>query len=475
MRTTMLFLPVAGILLSTIAGAQSYYFAPGSATNAASKKQVWDLKKGAQLTYLPRPVPMGVAGGNDTATSGKFIPTADSTLGALFMDAGGNLYIGTANHAAGRNALPNTAQFGDSIVQPGPASIGALIPEPSYEIAKFFDEVPVPVNNTPANPALVDGALELVNKSYAPNGCILQTDDSSICPAAIASGIQAQAVIANIGPYSSKTTDTVMRNTKVQMMGAQSGFLRGKVTDPDLSILPTTYGTGIEAYYANVIELNLPTSGGDSGAMILSDDQCPQIIGILIAGTGVVSYANPIGYFLNSPVLLANQVSSPLQPVMEPVGGCMPNHSATAAAVMAANSALNPDGSFAVSPAVADRATASMWNNADINPNPQDAIDQANGQAVVRANLATLAKIPGYVTAYAAGDHLGRLTSDGRLITIIVVIVDDVRNPGVALTAGKTAPQSLSGLPVLLEFVSSIKLLNGQMPMAAPSVTVTPN
>ena len=369
--------------------------------------------------------------GNDVPPAGQTKPLYYSTLGSVWHDLTPQYYILSCGHCGDRNAIPNTAVQNDSIIQPGPQNIGDTI-RPAYEIAKWWDGIQeLNLNNSQDNPQFGDGSLSLIDL----NSSGLVTE--------------AQANIANIGPYAGVTQPIYGRGTRIEMMSATSWYRSGEILSPHATVPIATVNNKV-IWYGDVIEVNIAHLGGDSGGSLLTNEQCPRIVGTHFGGIlgFPVAFSTPIKYLLNDPNVL-NQVDGNK---IAPEGGCVPNHATTINSLAQSN--INPDGSLAVDPATAEGATPDMWNKADINPDPQEAIDQANGEAVLARNSAVLTSLPGYGSSYVAGDHAGRI-SNGRLITTIIVWIDDVTNPGNRNAALKLAPTALEGIPVTVELASS--------------------
>ncbi len=236
-----------------------------------------------QQSKFSRPIPLGVSGGNINS----FVKIHhqsfcfSGTLGAMVQD-GANKFILSNNHVL---ADTNVAQPGELIVQPGLASKSIRCKQIlSDGVATFSDAFPI---NFSGGSNTVDAAIAAVE----PN--------------------DVSAEILNIGPIAG-TVATATVGLKVQKMGATSCLTTGKISAVGVSG-KISYGGGKIANFVNQIVINKKGFGkpGDSGSLIVTQDACPQAVGLLFAGAGngAQTIANPI-----SDVLLDLSVSM--------TGGC---------------------------------------------------------------------------------------------------------------------------------------------------------
>jgi len=153
-----------------------------------------------QKSTLPRPIDLGVSGGNINSfvTVNHKVFCFSGTLGAMVQDGSANQFILSNNHVLART---NIASPGESIVQPGLAAIHCQQIQ-SDEVATFSNAVQLDFSG---GTNTVDAAI-----------------------AAVDSG-DVNANILNIGPIAS-TVATAAVGLKVQKMGATSCLTKGRIT-----------------------------------------------------------------------------------------------------------------------------------------------------------------------------------------------------------------------------------------------------
>lgn len=203
----------------------------------------------------------GVSGGNENHVSRAFC--CSGTLGSLLSDSNGRPHILSNNHVLARS---DQAELGEDITQPG-----------------LID------NN--CSPAEVVGDLSAIPPL-----------DSNV-DAAIANlrmgAMRSDGAILDIGTISS-----IVRAPEVGLAVAKSGrttgFTAASIDAINVSVrVRFAVGCGVgrrfHASYTGQIAINTPTfsAGGDSGSLIVTNDACHQPVGLLFAGSGTTTIANP--------------------------------------------------------------------------------------------------------------------------------------------------------------------------------------
>ncbi|MBI3616582.1 MAG: hypothetical protein HY211_08740 [Candidatus Omnitrophica bacterium] len=191
------------------------------------------------------------------ASIGHYKITA-GTLGCLVKDKKtGKALILSNNHVL---ANSNEAQKGDSIIQPGAADGGK---NPKDKIAELERWVKISFGNR-AN--TVDAAVAL------------PLNDKDVSPAISSIGIPKGTVKGTVGLVIQKT---------------------GRTTDHTLGEIQDIHATvrvdydGKTALFRNQILTSAMSQGGDSGSLVL--DQKRRAVGLLFAGSDLVTICNPIG------------------------------------------------------------------------------------------------------------------------------------------------------------------------------------
>jgi hypothetical protein len=269
-----------------------------------------------QKSTLPRPIELGVSGGNINSfvTIGKKQFCFSGTLGSMVQDQGANQFILSNNHVLART---NIAQTGEPIVQPGLAVKHCQV-IPTDEVATFSSTVQLDFSG---GTNTVDAAI-----------------------AAVDSG-DVNSNILNIGPIAS-TVATATVGLKVQKMGATTCLTTGKISAVGVSG-QISYGGGQIANFANQIIINHKGFGkaGDSGSLIVTRDACPQAVALLFAGSK------------NFKQTIANPISDVLSDLgVSMTGGCSAAAAAPQAVGQAASATVAENATVAKD--LADSATA---------------------------------------------------------------------------------------------------------------------
>jgi hypothetical protein len=204
-----------------------------------------------------RPVPIGISTGHPDITAG--------TIGCRVKDGSGNLYALSNNHVF---ANSNEASIGDPILQPGPVDGGAY---PGHEIASLFEFEPIVMSRKARN--IMDAAIAASSDSEL--DWATPADDGYGVPNSV-------TVVAGLG-------------LPVQKYGRTTGLTKGQVTAINATV-NISYGPGKTAKFVNqiVIEPGTFSTGGDSGSLIVTDDDNLNPVGLLFAGSSTHTIANDI-------------------------------------------------------------------------------------------------------------------------------------------------------------------------------------
>ncbi len=319
---------------------------------------------------VSRPIELGVSGGNIHSFNKKKTLCFSGTLGSMVQDGSGTQFILSNNHVLDDS---NKGKRGDPIVQPGLADV-ACVQDPTTAVANLSRAVKI---------------------SFGGGNNIVDAAIAEVIPADVSSDIM------NIGPISS-TTVAPSPGLPVQKQGTATCLTTATISAVDAHG-KIRYGKGKVANFVHQIVINgpLPPNNfggpGDSGSLIVTQDSCPQAVGLLFAGSGdqKQTIANPI-----SNVLSKLHVSM--------TGGCT-------AAVTAPSAAAEQAGNATLSKELVDSATAVRDRHDD-----------------------ELMKIPGAVgTAIGVSDKPGQ--------PAIEVYIDKMTPEAQA-----SAPKEVEGLPVKL-------------------------
>lgn len=232
---------------------------PGD-TGPAADSEAADPKQG-----FPRPVPIGVSTGHPQVTAG--------TIGARVTD-GSRVFALSNNHVAANN---NQARRGDELLQPGSRDGGVVGRD---AIGTLYDFEPIGFCALSACPLnAIDAAIALTTADDLGT----ETPD---------------------GGYGSPRTWPIDADIgmAVQKYGRTTGHTFGRISGIHAT-MDVGYRTGTARFEGQiVITGNGFSAGGDSGSLIVTDgkllrDRRP--VGLLFAGTGTTTLANPIGDVLS--------------------------------------------------------------------------------------------------------------------------------------------------------------------------------
>jgi len=305
-----------------------------------------------------------VSGGNIHSFTKNHKFCFSGTLGSEVQDNNGKKFILSNNHVLDNT---NKGKRGDPIVQPGLADV-ACVQTPTDAVANLSRAVKI---NFGGGSNTVDAAI------------------AEVIPNDVSSNI------LNIGAIAS-TTVAPSIGLAVQKQGTTTCLTSGTISAVDFHG-KIKYSKGKIANFVHQIVIAGNFSGpGDSGSLIVTQDACPQAVGLLFAGSTapVATIANPI-----SSVLSKLNVSM--------TGGCTAVRTAPQATEQAGNATVSKD--------LVDSATAVRDRHED-----------------------ELMKIPG-----AVGTAIGMSDTPGR--PAIEVYIDKMTPEAEA-----TAPKEVEGLPVKL-------------------------
>jgi hypothetical protein len=212
-----------------------------------------------------RPVPIGVSIGNENEC-------AAGTLGAR-VTKGGNVYILSNNHVLARQ---NAASVGEDILQPG-----------RYDTS--------PQCSIPANSSI--GTLaQFVKISFSGNNTV----DAAI--ASTTTGLVNNGTFSGGYGVPNSTTKAATINMAVQKCGRTTGCTHGTVGAVDATIR-VQYETGVATFVNQVVvtgKRGAFSKAGDSGSLIVTDDNTANPVALLFAGGQTTTIGNPIGAVLSA-------------------------------------------------------------------------------------------------------------------------------------------------------------------------------
>jgi len=218
--------------------------------------------------WCERPVPIGVSTGHPAITAG--------TIGCRVIDVFYNVYALSNNHVY---ANENKANLGDNVLQPGTFDGGV---DPDDVIGTLADFVPIVFHPRKTN--TIDAAIALTTTGMLGNATPLGDPDYP-------NGYGA--------PSSTIRTDNLL-NLEVQKYGRKTGLTKGVITN-----INATVRVGYSKRSAIFVNQILITpgdfsAGGDSGSLIVTDDQAKNPVGLLFAGSSTHTVANPIDAVLEA-------------------------------------------------------------------------------------------------------------------------------------------------------------------------------
>ena len=231
------------------------------------------------LGFEPRPIPLGTSGGNIKDSSRSFC--CSGTLGSLVQDKDSVQYILSNNHVLART---NRAIIGETIIQPGLIDqIPGCSKDQADAVANLSDFVPISFRRNVSN--VIDAAIAQVQAGQVdPSGSIL-----------------------NIGEISNATAAPFV-GMNVKKNGRTTGMTTGTVTAIDVTVriqydrqCGITSLPQVATFTGQImIEPGAFSDAGDSGSLIVENcSSHPRSVGLLFAGSGSNTIANPIGDVLS--------------------------------------------------------------------------------------------------------------------------------------------------------------------------------
>jgi len=230
-------------------------------------------------TTRQRPAPLGYSVGHPAITAGS--------IGGRVVDGAGAVYVLSNNHVL---ANSNDASIGDPALQPGPYDGGTAPADQIGTLAAFNTIDFSGGSNT------IDAAIA---RSDATNlGNATPTDDGYGTPSAAIYGDA-----NNDGVFDDKTT---LLGLNVQKYGRTTKLTHGQITG-----INATVDVCYEVFFVFciksarfvdqlVIEPGSFSGGGDSGSLIVTDDNNKSPVGLLFAGSSTQTIANRIDLVLNN-------------------------------------------------------------------------------------------------------------------------------------------------------------------------------
>ena len=223
-----------------------------------------------------RPVPIGVSTGHYDITAG--------TIGCRVTD-GTDVYALSNNHVY---ANENEAEDGDSVLQPGAYDGGSEGADPevidgdeigtlsAYEPIEFPSDPSAPYNAWPEN--TIDAAIALC------------TEDTLGTSTPLGEG-------GGYGAPSSNTITAVI-GQPVQKYGRTTGLTKGAVSELNAAVLVGYSDDKVALFVGQIVILPNKgrgfSEGGDSGSLVVTNDDNKNPVGLLFAGGGRRTIANPI-------------------------------------------------------------------------------------------------------------------------------------------------------------------------------------
>ena len=191
------------------------------------------------------------------------------TFGCLVTD-GSDLFVLSNNHVlANENALP----IGSPIFQPGLLDGGSPTSDRIARLRRFVRIRRLPVNNR------VDAAIAVLTTA----------------------GVASASILPQVGRLGSTTPVAATVGMTVHKHGRTTGFTRGRIVDvsADLNI---NYDFGTARFVDQIVIVGATGSfsdSGDSGSLIVRRAG-NRATGLLFAGSGSHTIANPIGAVLSA-------------------------------------------------------------------------------------------------------------------------------------------------------------------------------
>jgi len=235
---------------------------------------------------FPQPVPIGVSTGNVGECSA-------GTIGCRVTDTQGNVYALSNNHVY---ALENTASDNSEVLQPGLYDTDCVYSADNV-IGTLADFEPIVfhprANNT------IDAAIAAVIKD---------------------NGIPRVGTATPEGGYGTPSSTTVEATLgmAVQKYGRTTGLTAGAITGINATVR-VRYSSGSARFVGQIIiEPGGFSEPGDSGSLIVTDDDGKNPVGLLFAGSSSMTVANRIDLVLERFVVTVDGDDTPAPPPNDP-------------------------------------------------------------------------------------------------------------------------------------------------------------
>ena len=228
--------------------------------------------------WFPRPVPIGVSTGHPDITAG--------TLGARVIDENGNVYALSNNHVY---ANVNDAGIGDNALQPGTYDGGI---DPDDAIGTLFDYEPIDFSLFGSN--AMDAAIVLTTPGEV--GTATPADGYGTPNSIIWGDSDSDGEFDNVND---------LLGLPVKKFGRRTGLTHGQVSEINatINVCYDNCNNIFFAYLARFVDQIVITpggfsDGGDSGSLIVTDDENHNPVGLLFAGSSTTTLANRIDLVL---------------------------------------------------------------------------------------------------------------------------------------------------------------------------------
>jgi hypothetical protein len=249
--------------------------------------EVGELRAQQSPTERWRPAPPGVSLGHYQITTGTF--------GAVVRDrASGARLILSNNHVL---ANSNDANFGDPILQPGPADGGTVQEDTLARLERYcpiqFNNEPGTCNLAAAYARLGNAVARLLGSEHRLDVSISRPQASNLVDAAVARPMNEAEIrsdILNIGLVAGVLAPDL--GMAVRKSGRTTGYTTGQITVLE-STVTINYGGNRNATFDGQIITTPMSAGGDSGSLLVAADS-NQAVGLLFAGSSLSTVYNPI-------------------------------------------------------------------------------------------------------------------------------------------------------------------------------------
>jgi len=352
---------------------------------------------------FPRPLPTGVSTGHPDITAG--------TIACRVKDLAENVYALSNNHVY---ANENLASIEDPVIQPGTYDGGA---SPADDIGTLADFEPIvfhPGAKNTIDAAIASTTVDLVDNATPSDG---------------------------YGTPSS-TTASAYVGLAVQKYGRTTGLTTGEITGINAT-LRVHYDSGLARFVGQIIiEPGGFSAGGDSGSLIVTNDESCNPVGLLFAGSSTVTIANPIDLVLTRFGVTVDGDDTPAPPPNDP-----PNVSITSPAdgsTFESGTNISFVGT-ASDPEDGDLTASLVWSSSidgSIGTGGSFYYELSDGSHIITAEVndsggktgsdsisITVGTPPAEPTTVSVDSITYSTIGGGRHLLITVTLVDDFGNP----------------------------------------------